>query len=163
MVEAAPRLDRRADDDELRAALGGHARDLLSEAARPGADDLPPHRDAVGRGHRVRGLQPLLEAHQLPVEMRVDRQLTLEDCRRNEDDARAAVGREPAGEVERVLGLLPVEQRHDDRAVRDRARPAREAAGAAAEEMDVGQLHLMSWYGTEARITWGSTSSRRFT
>jgi hypothetical protein len=31
------------------------------------------------------------------------------------------------------------------------------------EEMDVGQLHLMSWYGTEARITWGSTSSRRFT
>jgi hypothetical protein len=31
------------------------------------------------------------------------------------------------------------------------------------EHPDVGEPHLMSWYGTEARITWGSTSSSRLT
>jgi hypothetical protein len=31
------------------------------------------------------------------------------------------------------------------------------------EESDVGQLHRRSWYGTEARITCGSTSRSRFT
>ena len=144
-MEAAPRLDRRADDDELGPALGGHARDLLAEAPRPGAHDLPPHPDAVGGRHRGRDLEPILQTYELPVEVRVDRQLALEDRRRDEDDPRAAIGGKPAGEVERVLGLLPVEQRNDDRAVPDRARPAGEAPGVAVHQVDVRQLHRRSW------------------
>ena len=78
-MEAAPRLDRRADDHELGAALGRDAGDLLAEAAGPGADDLVPDGDAVRARDRARGLDPLLQAHELPVEVRVDRQLALED------------------------------------------------------------------------------------
>ena len=144
-MEAEPGLDRRADDDELCTTLGGDARDLLAEASRPRPDDLAPHRDAVRGGHRSRRLEAPLEAHELTVEVRGERQLELEDRRGDEDDPSPAVGREPAGEVERVLGLRPVEQRHDDRAIADRARPACEAAGAAAEEMDIRPLHRISW------------------
>lgn len=160
-MEAAPGLDRRADDDELRAALGRDPPNLLAQAPRPRADDLAPDRNSVRVRNRCGGFEPLLQAHELPVEVRVERQLPLEHGGRDEDDARSAVGREPAGEVERVLGLLPVEQRHDDGAVGDRARPAREAAGAAVEEVYVRQLHFRSWYGTEARITLGSKSRSR--
>ena len=144
-MEAAARLDRRADDDELGAALGRDARDLLSERSGPRANDLPPHRDAVGVRDRGRRVEPLLQSHELTVEVRIQRQLALEDRRRNEDDARPAVGREPASEVERMLGLLPVEQRHHDRAIRDRARPASEAPRAMMEQVEVGQLHRRSW------------------
>ena len=160
-VEAAPRLDRRANDDELGAALGSDPRDLLAETPRPRADDLPAHRDAVRIRHCGRGLEPLLQAHELAVEVRVQRQLPLEDRRRDEDDACATVGGKPAGEVECVLGLLAIEQRDDDGAIRDRARPACEVARAAVEQVDVRQLHRRSWYGTEARITFGSKSSSR--
>ena len=125
--------------------LGCDTRDLLAEAPRPRADDLPPHRHAVRAGHRSRELEPVLERRELAVEMRVEGQLALEDRRRYEDDPGSAVGSEPAGEVEGVLRLLPVEQRHDDGAITDRARPAREAPGAAVEEAYVRQLHRMSW------------------
>jgi hypothetical protein len=144
-VEAAPRLDRRADDDELGAALGRDARDLLAETPRPRTHDLASHPDAVRARHRGRRLEPLLEARELPVEVRVERQLALEDGRRHEDDPGATVGGEPAGEVESVLRLLPVEQRHHDGAIGDRPRPACKATGAAVEEVDVRQLHRMSW------------------
>jgi hypothetical protein len=144
-LEAAPRLDRRADDHELGPALGRDACDLLAEAAGPGTDDFPTHVDAVRAGDGRRGLESLLQAHELPVEVRLDRQLTLEDGRRDEHDTRAAVGREPAGEIERMLRLLPVEQRHDDGAIRDRASPAREAPSPPMEPSDVGQPHRISW------------------
>jgi hypothetical protein len=77
--------------------------------------------------------------------MRVEGQLALEDGRRYEHDTRTTVGREPAGEIERVLRLLPVEQGHHDGAIRDRAGPARKAASAVVQQVDVGKLHLMSW------------------
>jgi len=144
-VETAPRLDRRADDHELGPALGRDARHLLAQAAVSGPDDFPPHVDAVRARDRSRVLEPLLQAHELAVEMRVDRQLALEDGRRDEHDTCAAVGREPAGEIERVLRLLPVEQRHDDGAVRDRASPAREAPSPPVEPSDLGQPHRISW------------------
>ena len=134
MVEAAPRFDRRADDHELRAPLGGDARDLVPEAAGPRAHDFPPHRDAVRVRHGGGRLEALLEACKLAVEVRIDRQFALEDSRRDQDDACAAVGGEPAREVERVLRLLPVEQGYHDGAVGDRARPAREAARAVVEQ-----------------------------
>jgi hypothetical protein len=143
-VEAAPRLDRHADDDELRMALRRDTRDLVGEAPGPRPHDLATHRDAVGGRDRRRGLEPLLEARERPVEVRVQRQLALEHGRRDEHDPRAAVGREATGEVEGVLGLLPVEQRHDDAAIGDRARPTREAPGAAMEQVEVGAPHRRS-------------------
>jgi hypothetical protein len=144
-VEAAPRIDRRADDDELRAVFGRDARDLLAETSGPRADDLLPHPDAIRARHRGCALDPRLQAGEPAVHMSVDRQLLLDHERGNEDDAGAAIGREPAGEVERVLGLFLVEQRHDDAAVGDRARPARETPRAAVQHSDVGELHRSSW------------------
>jgi hypothetical protein len=134
-MESAPRLDGRADDQELRPPLGGNAGHFLPEAPRARADDLAAHPDAVGAGHRGCRLEPLSNVHELPVEVCVERQLALQDGRCDEDDSGAAVGGEPAGEVDRVLRLCVVEQGDDDRAVRDRARPAREAPRAAMEEV----------------------------
>jgi hypothetical protein len=108
-VEAAPRLDRCSHDNELGAALGRDARHLLAEGFGPCADDLPPHRHAVRARDRRRRFEPILQALELSVEVRVDRQLELENGRRHEDDAGAAIGREPAREIERMLSLLSVE------------------------------------------------------
>jgi hypothetical protein len=144
-VKAAPGLDRRAHHDELGATLGSDARDLLPETSGPRANDLPPHRDPVGSRHRGRGLEPLLQALELSVEVCVDRQLALEHGRRDEDDPGAAVGSEPTGEIQCMLGLLPVEQRDDEGAIADRARPAREAARPTVEQVHVREPHRMSW------------------
>ena len=108
-MEAAPRLDRRAHDDELRAALSRDARDLLAEAPGPRADDFPLDADAVGARDRFRRLEPLLEGGEAAVHVRVERQLALDHQRPDDDDARTAVRCEPAGEVERVLRLLTIE------------------------------------------------------
>jgi hypothetical protein len=162
-TEAASRLDGRAHDDEFRSALRSNARHVLAEAPGPCPHDLAPDADAVRARYGRRGLEPLPELAEPAVHVRVQRQLALDDERRDEDDAGVAIGREATGEIERMLRLLPVEQRHDDAAVGDRARPPREAPRTAMEEADVGQLHRKSWYGTEARITFGSTSSSRFT
>jgi hypothetical protein len=144
-AEASPRLDRRPHHDELGAALGRDARDLLAEAAGARADDLLPDADAVRARDRGCGFEPFLQAGDRVVHVGLERQLVLDDERRDEDDPGTAVGREAAGEVERVLGLLLVEQRHDDAAVRDRARPARKTPRTAGQHSDVGQLHLSSW------------------
>ena len=160
-MEAAPRLDRSADDDEFRTALRGDACDLLAEASGTRADDLAPHRDAVGARDRSRTLELLLQARERPVHVGVERQLALDNQRPDEDDARAPVGGEPAGEIERVLRLVLVEQRHDDAPVGDRARPPREMLRAVVQQTDIRKPHFRSWYGTEARITFGSKSRRR--
>jgi hypothetical protein len=162
-VEPPPGLDRRAHHDELGPALGGDTGDLLAEASRPRAHDLPSHADAVRGRNGGRGVEPLLQSVELAVELRVQGQLAIDDERRNEHDAGTAVGGEPAREVERVLRLLPLEQRDDDAAVGDRLGPQREPPRAAPERPNVRPPHRSSWYGTEARITLGSTSSNRFT
>jgi hypothetical protein len=107
-VEAAPRLDGRADHDELRAALGRDARDFLAEAPRPGADDLPPYRDSIRTRHGGGRLEPLLQAGQRPVHVRVEGQLAGDHERRDEHDAGSTVRRKPAREIERVFRLRPV-------------------------------------------------------
>jgi len=108
-VEAAPRFDRRAHHQELGAAFDGHPGDLVAEAARTGAYDLPPHADAVRGREGGRRLEPLLEHVELAVEMGIQRQLAIDDERRDQHDPRAAVGGEPAGEVEGVFRLLALE------------------------------------------------------
>ena len=162
-MEAPPRLHGRADDEELGPMLCGDAGHVLAEAARPRPHDLPPDADAVRGRHRRRRLEPLPELGDPAVHVRVERQLALDDERRHEHDAGAAVRREAAGEIERVLRLLLVEQRHDDAAIRDRARPAREAARAMVQEPYVREFHRSSWYGTETRTTFGSKSRSRLT
>ncbi len=162
-MEAPPRLDRRADDDELGPALGGDARNFFAEAPGTRAHDLPPDADAVRGRHRGRAVEPLLQARERAVHVGVQRQLALDDERPDEDDAGAAVCSEAAGEIERMLGLLLVEQRYHDAAIGDRARPTRETPRSAVQELQVREPHRNNWYGTEARITFGSTSSSRFT
>lgn len=120
--------------------LGRDLGELVPERALARANHLPMGSHAVrlrdGRGLRQRLAQRL----DLGVEVGVERQLLRNDERRDEHDVRTAVGGEPAGEVERVLGLGSAEQGDDDAAV-----PA---------------LHS-SWYGTLARMTPGSTRSSR--
>jgi hypothetical protein len=108
-------------------------------------------------------VERLLEHCQLVVEMRVEGQLLRDDERRDENDPRPAIAREPAGEIEGMLRLFPPQQRNDDAAVSDRGRPAREAAGTRPERTDVESLHYKTWYGTLARITPGSNRSSRLT
>jgi hypothetical protein len=144
-MEAAPRLDRRTDDDELSASLGSDPGDVLAETPRPHSDDLAAHGDAVRACHGGSGLHSLLQAGEHAVHVRVQRQLALDDERRDEDDAGAAIRRKATGEIEGVLGLLAVEQWHDDAPVRDRARPVREPPRPAPYQPDVGQLHRRSW------------------
>jgi hypothetical protein len=144
-METAPGLDGCADDEELRAALGRDARHVLPEASRPRADDFSPHTDAVRGSYGGRALEPLLEGREPAIHVRVQRQLALDDERRDENDLGPAVSREAAGEIERVLRLVPVEHRHDDAPVGDRARPAREAPSPAVEQLDVRQLHRRRW------------------
>jgi hypothetical protein len=161
-VEAAARLDRRADNDELGPPVCGDRRDVLAEQSRPGPDDLAPHPDAVGEGDRRGRVEPVAQLGDLRVEPRLQRQRPLDDERGDEDDARTAIGGEPAREIERVLRLLPLEQRHDDAPIGDRAGPAGQAVGATTQLPDVGKPHRTSRYGTEARITFGSRRSKRF-
>jgi len=131
-LEAPPGLDRRADDNELGSTLGRDAGYLVPQAPRTRPHDHPPHTDAVRARYGGRGLEPPLQRGELAVEVCVQRQLAVDDERRYEHDLRAGVGREPAGEVERVLRLLPLEQRDDDAAVGDRLGPQHEPAQPAA-------------------------------
>ncbi len=77
--------------------------------------------------------------------MRVQGKLPIHHERRHEDDVRAAVGRQPAGEVERVLGLVSVEQGNDDAAIGDRLRAEGEPPRTAADQADVREPHRSNW------------------
>jgi len=140
--------------------LGRDLGELMPERALSRADHLSMGRNAVrlGDGGCVR--ERRAECLELAVEMRVERKLLRDDQRRDEYDVRQAVGRQAAGEIERMLRLGAPEERHDDAAVPDRGRAAGEAAGPSADTADVRPLHRI-WYGTLARMTPGSTRSSR--
>ena len=159
--EAASRVDRCADDHELRAAFGRDSRHLLAEASRPRADELAPHRHTVRARNRGRIFELLLQGRERAVHVGVEWQLALHDQRPDEDDSGAPVGGEPAREVQGMLRLRLVEQRHDDAPVGNRTGPAREMPRPVVQEPDVRKPHFRSWYGTEARITFGSKRRRR--
>ncbi len=164
VLEAAPRLDWRTDDDELGAALVRHTRDFISEQTRARPDDLAPPADAVRRRDRRGRVKPVAQHAQLLVEAGVERKLALDEERRDENDPRAAIGGEPAREIERVLRLLPLEQRHGDGPVGDGTCATRQPVGVATEPTDANaEPHRITWYGTDARITCRSKSSSRLT
>ena len=79
--------------------------ELLAEGALARADDPADRGGAVRLGDGRRVLERLAERLDLVLEVRVERQLLRGDERGDEDNARAAVGGEAAGEVERVLRL----------------------------------------------------------
>jgi hypothetical protein len=122
--------------------VGDHAGQVVPQRAFACAYDQTADADPVGVCDRRRVVERRLQGPDLVVEVRVERELLGHDERGDEDDARAAVGGEPAREVEGMLGLVPAEQRHDDRA-----------------EMPDHK----TWYGTLARITPGSKRSSRLT
>jgi hypothetical protein len=115
-AEPEPGLDRCADDDELGPVLVDHAGEIVPERTFTRADDQTADADPVGVCDRRRVVERRLQGPGLVVEVRVERQLLRNDERGDEDDAGATVGGEPAREVEGMLGLVPAEQRHDDRA-----------------------------------------------
>jgi hypothetical protein len=119
----------------------GDLGELASERAFPCADDAPLDADAVRVRDCGRVIEPRAQLRHLGIEVRVERQLLRDDERCNEHDVCAGIGSQPAREIECVLGLGQPEQRHDDAAIADRNRAAREAAGGAK----VGTPHRSSW------------------
>ena len=125
--------------------VAGHLGELMAKRAGAGADHSPPRPHAVRLGDRVGAVEPLAERLDLGVEMGVERQVAGDEERGDEDDARAPVGGEPAGEVERVHRLLVAEQGHDDAAVADRHCPPREPPQPPLQRSDVGTSHRRIW------------------
>jgi len=122
-----------------------HLGELPPERPLAGADDAPRRGHAVRLGDRGRVRERAAEGLRLDVEVRVQRELLRDDERRDEHDPRAAVRREAAGEIERVLGLGAAEERHDDAAVADRRRAPGEAMRLSAERADVRPAHHRIW------------------
>jgi len=116
-----------------------HLGELASERSVTCADDDAPCGDAVGRGDGVGVVERQSQLAQ--IEVRVERQLLRHHQRGDEQDARAAVGSEPAGEVEGVLGLGSPEQRHHDRAIADSDRAPRKAPRPPPERTDARAAH----------------------
>ena len=116
--------------------------ELGPEGALTGTNGEAAGADAVRLRNRGGPRERLAQHRSLVVEMRVRRQLLRDHERRDDDHVRPAISGEPAGEVERMLGLVQPEQRHDDAAIPE---------------------HQSTWYGTLARMTPGSSSSRRLT
>jgi hypothetical protein len=122
--------------------VGRDLGELAAEGAFAGTNGEAVGADAVGLRERGSPRERLAQRGSLGVEMCVHRQLLRDHERRDEDDVRSPVCGEPTGEVERVLGFLQPEQRHDDAAIPE---------------------HHSTWYGTLARMTPGSSSSSRLT
>ena len=125
--------------------IARHLGKLAAEAAGAGADEPARRPDTVRVGDRTGVVEPLLELPHLGVEMGIERQLHFDEQRRDEDDTGAAVRREAASEVERMLGLFLSEQRHDDAPVADCSRPSGQPTHTALEGFDVGASHRNNW------------------
>jgi len=138
-----------------------HVGDLPAECSGARAEDSTARADAVGVRDDLRGVEPALQLCGLGAEVRVQRQLAVDQQGRHEHDACATIGGKPAGEIERVHGLVSLEQGDEDAPVPDRLGPAGEAAHSLPYAREVGALHRRSWYGTEPRMTFGSNRSSR--
>ena len=122
-----------------------HLRKLAAEGALARADDVPAGTDAVRLREGRRLVERRAELPQLLVEVRVEGELLRDDERRDENDARAAVRGEAAGEVERMLRLRPAEERDDDVPVADGDRAAGEASCAPSDRREIRAAHQSSW------------------
>ena len=90
------------------------AGELEPDGALAGSNDEARRRYPIRLGDRGRRSERSEERFLFAVEMRVERQLPRDDERRHQHDPRAPVGRQAAREIERMLGLVAAEERHDD-------------------------------------------------
>ncbi len=102
------RIDRRSDDDQRRAYILGNLGETAPQLTVPRAHE-PVRADPIAFDERALTVELRPKRRLLVVELRIERKLGLDEQRRDEEDARASIGRELAGEVERVTGLLGVE------------------------------------------------------
>ena len=109
MAEAPLGLDGGSDHDEGGAYVLGGVGDGASELAGPCAHDLSVRADAIALGKRPLAAELDTERRFLTVEVSIERQLPVDEERRQQEDARATIGGQPAGQVQRVTGVLLVE------------------------------------------------------
>ncbi len=128
MAEAALRLDCGSHHDEGGAHVLGGIGNRASELAGTRAHDLSVRADPIALGERPLAAQLDTKNLFLTVEVSIERQLPVDEERREQEDARTTIGGEPASQVERMAGVLLVEQRDDDHPV-----SAGKAAGCSAE------------------------------
>jgi hypothetical protein len=112
--EAAPRLDRRSDDDQHSLHVFGRCCQTWPELPVSSPDDASVRWNPIALRHRLLACKLRPKRGLLLIEMRVERQLELDEERCDQEHARAAVGRQPAGNVERVPRRLLLEQRDND-------------------------------------------------
>jgi hypothetical protein len=122
-----------------------HLGELASESPLACPDDPPSNADAVRAGDRGRAIEVGLEIDDLALEVRIEGKLLRDDERRDEHDASSPICGEAACEVERMLGLGPAQQWHDDAPVPDRCRAPRETTGLATSCVKVREPHHSSW------------------
>jgi hypothetical protein len=128
MAEASLRLDGGSDHDERGAHVLRGVGDRASELTRPRAHDLSVRTDPVALGQRALTTELDSKCLFLTVEMSVKRQLPVDKKGRQQEDARAPIGGEPASKIERMTGVLLVQERDDDHPV-----SAGKASGCPAE------------------------------
>src|SRR6266700_5868956 len=136
MAETALRLDGGAEHDEGGAHVLGGVRDGASELAGPRAHDLSARADPIAFGERPLAAQLDTKNPFLTVEVSIERQLPVDEERRQQEDPCTTIGGKPASQVQRMAGVLLIEQRDDDH-----PGSAGEATGCSAEAtMTPGEL-----------------------
>jgi hypothetical protein len=128
MAEASLRLDGGSDHDERGSHVLRGVGDRASELTGPRSHDLSVRPDPVALGQRALATQLDTKNLFLTREVSIERQLPVDEERRQQEDACTALAGEPASEVQRMPGVLLVEQWDDDHPV-----SACEAAGCSAE------------------------------
>lgn len=96
MAEASLRLDGGSEHDERGAYVLGGVRDGTSELAGSRTDDLSVRADPVELGKRPLAAELDTERRLLTVEMSIQRQLPVDEERRQQEDPRATIGGKPA-------------------------------------------------------------------
>jgi hypothetical protein len=161
MPEAPLRLDGSSDHDEGGAYVIGGFGDGTSQLAGPCAHDLAVRADPVTLGKRPLAAELDTEHPLLAVEMSIERKLPVDEERRQQENARATIGGEPAGQVKRMPVVLLVEQRDDDHSVSagETASCSPETTMAPSEPVS-GQEPAEGCHATKGRSTYVNATSR---
>jgi hypothetical protein len=117
MAEASLRLDGGSDHDERRAHVLRGVGDRAPELTGTRADDLSVRADPVALGQRTLATELDTKNPFLTVEVSIERQFPVDEERCQQEDACTTIGREPASQVQRMPGVLLVEQRDEDHPV----------------------------------------------
>ena len=114
MAETPLRLDAGPDHDERGVCALGGVGDGASKLAGTRSHDLSVRADPIALGQCPLAAELDPEHLLLGLEVRIEGQLPVDEERRQQEDVRAPIGGKPAGQVQRMPGVLLVEQRDDD-------------------------------------------------